>query len=418
MTLEQEIQRFKMDMLRKIPFYGDIILQLPFEENHSIPTAATDGAKIMYNPKFLEKQTPGQRNFVLMHEVLHVLLLHCSRGKDKDHRISNIAADFIVNDMLMSMIHSGQFSRCGIPLEKPNDGFFAGLNPNDTMEDLYSKIVADNQARMKNGKLTGINLNLRSNYWSENPTKKDRNIPPAESGMVGGDLMPAALSASQQELQGQEIRQLISKALGNAKLRGEDGHIWISDRLLQLVETKRLNWKSLLKNMLTDAQSEESSYATPERKYLHMDMILPGHGESEETLEQVWAFVDCSGSVSGEQMNAFLTQLYRILKEFRCTMHLAYWDTAVDDVYRNITKEKDLLSAVPKHSGGTDINCVYRWIRDNRIRPDCMLVLTDGYFGTLREDNSRLRRKTIVVLSKDSARVDENIRKVGKPASL
>ncbi len=416
MTMEQEIQRFKIDMLSKMPFYGDIIMALPFKEDSSIPIAATDGTKIMYNPKFLQRQTRGQRNFILMHEVLHVLLLHCTRGREMDPRIANIAKDLIVNDILMQMM-SG-FSERGIPLEKPEYGYFAEIKKYETAENLYASIVSDNENRMKGGKLAGDRLALRDSYMWTNGKFKSHNIPSAESGMIGGDLMPGTLPKEQQEIQNREIKQLIAKALNTAKQRGEDGHILIPRECLQIVETKRLNWKRLFKNMLTDAQSEETSYATPERKYLHMDMILPGHGESEETLESVWAFVDCSGSVNQDEMNSFLTQLYRIIKEFHCTMHVAYWDTAVDNVYQNITSEKELLKAVPKHSGGTDINCVYRWIRENRVKPDCMLVLTDGFFGILNEDNFRLRRKTIVVLSKNSAEVNDNIRKVGKPASL
>ena len=409
MAPEQDIQQFKIRMLRKMPFYGDIIARLPFVEDESIPTAATDGAKIMYNPHFLNQYSEAQRNFILMHEVLHVLLLHCSRCKDRDPWIYNIAANYIVNDMLV-----GCMSQFLIPLEMPEDALYASLERDETVENLYGKILADNQHRMNNGKT----LILRKTYRSAEYKPQEHPVPPAESGKVGGDLMPAALSDLQQELQAQEIRKLISQALRSAKLRGDTGHINIPGQILQIVETKRLNWKSLLKNMLTDVQSEESSYATPERKYLHMDMILPGHGETAETLEDVWAFVDCSGSISHDEAEAFLSQLYRILKEFHCTMHVAYWDTAVGNVYRNITSKEELLKAIPMHSGGTDINCIYRWIRKNRVKPDCMLVLTDGYFGNLNENNCRLRWKTIVVLSKDSARIDDNIRSVGKPASL
>ena len=99
-------------------------------------------------------------------------------------------------------------------------------------------------------------------------------------------------------------------------------------------------------------------------------------------------------------------------------MNLAYWNTEVTDVYRSIKSEKKLWECIPHSSGGTDINCVYRWIKQNRIKPEVMLVLTDGYFGKLEEENAHLRRKTIVVLSQNSARADDNIRAVGKPAML
>lgn len=71
MKIEQEIQRFKMELLRKMPFYGDVLMHLVFVEDKRVPTAATDGKTIWYNPDFLSRMKPGERNFVLMHEVFH-----------------------------------------------------------------------------------------------------------------------------------------------------------------------------------------------------------------------------------------------------------------------------------------------------------------------------------------------------------
>ena len=64
-NMEQEVQRFKMELLRKMPFYGDVLMHLVFAENKNIPTAATDGKTIWYNPKFLSNLHAGERNFVI-----------------------------------------------------------------------------------------------------------------------------------------------------------------------------------------------------------------------------------------------------------------------------------------------------------------------------------------------------------------
>jgi len=414
MTLEERIQKFRCDMLRKQPFYGDIIMNLEFRRDDSIPTACTDGRRVMYNPKFLTPMTDGQVNFVLMHEVLHILLLHCSRGRGKDPQLWNIAADMIVNDALTSVPMYKAMKESRIPFERPADGIFVdGVWDDDSTENLYAWIVNNNKGRKKGDRLT---VSRRLN--NSDTGKLDRALPKPHSGQVGGDLMKPEGSALENEALAAEIQQIIRQASSKAKGRGLTASAPVPDEVFGLTETKRLNWKALLKGMLTNAQSDESSWSTPERKYLHMDMILPGHTEDEETLEEVWAFVDSSGSVGRDEMSQFLTQLHRILKEFHCVMHLAYWDTSVTDVYRSIKTEKKLLECLPRHSGGTDINCVYRWIRENKVKPGVMLVLTDGYFGQLTEENGRLRRNTIVVLSEKAAKVDDNIKKVGRPASL
>jgi predicted metal-dependent peptidase len=150
-----------------------------------------------------------------------------------------------------------------------------------------------------------------------------------------------------------------------------------------------------------------------------MDMILPGHSLTDETVEEIWAFVDSSGSVGHDEMTQFLTQLYRIAREFKCIFNICYWDTAVTEVYKKILREDEILKCIPHHSGGTDINCVYQWIRDNKVKPDVMLILTDGYFGQLTTPtfSRQLGKKTILVLSSDIM-INDDMKKIGKIAKL
>ena len=119
MNIEQEIQRFKMDLLRKMPFYGDILVHLTFVEDKRILTAATDGKTIFYNSLFLSGLSAGERNFVLMHEFFHVILRHGIRNADgkRDKDIWNTACDIIVNRMLLRL--QSNMRTVGIPFEKP-----------------------------------------------------------------------------------------------------------------------------------------------------------------------------------------------------------------------------------------------------------------------------------------------------------
>ena len=65
MVIEDEIVRFKMQLLRKMPFYGDIVMRLPIVRNDAVSTAQTNGRMIEYNAKFLSGMREGQRNFVM-----------------------------------------------------------------------------------------------------------------------------------------------------------------------------------------------------------------------------------------------------------------------------------------------------------------------------------------------------------------
>ena len=426
MDFEMEIKRFKMDLLRKMPFYGDIVMRLPFIENTHIPTARTNGGKIEYNPKFLSSQTRGQRNFVLMHEVFHVLLFHCKRHGERNPRLWNTAADMIVNSMLMNLMNN--MREASIPFERPVDGIFANVGIGETVENLYEKLLADNKRMGKNSKKVMVRLN---NSWrNQDPVEVDApdDIIMSDSEIIDADISDdrplggmapgtKGESASEIGLSENMLLQIIRESA--SANRSSLGSYFVPNQIFGLVESKRIKWQTLLRDFFVEELSDESSYTTPERKYIHMDLILPGYGQSDEKIEEIWAFVDSSGSVGKNEMEQFLTQLYRIAKEFKCVFNICYWDTQVTDVYKKILKEDDILKSLPQHSGGTDINCVYRWIKDNKVRPDVMLILTDGYFGSL--DRSlfvpSLGKKTILVLS-GTIPTNDDIKRMGKITRL
>ena len=448
MDAEQTVNKFRMDLFRKMPFYGDIVMRLPFVKDETIETACTNGREIRYNPGFFERMSEGQRNFVLMHEVFHVLLFHCKRNVNRDPELWNVAADIIVNDILFKLERNMRDN--GIPFESPRDGIFGNPGEHDTVETIYEELVrsrADSKAakEIKNCKpQTHIIGRLRIRLEGQGKLVDDLVFPdgPDDGRSESGLLAPNA-TGGQRSADGQSSGEPGKGGLGDTFdgnsldgglsetaileiIRGASsanrsafGSFYVPEQLFHLVESKIIKWQSLLRDFLTENRSDESSYTTPERKYIHMDLILPGYSLEDEKIEEIWAFVDSSGSVGAETMNEFLTQLWRISKEFKCIFNICYWDTEVTDVYKGITKENDILKSIPRHSGGTDINCVYRWINENRIKPDVMLILTDGYFGGLNRSvfKPSLGKKTILVLS-TSLPENDDMKSIGRITRL
>ena len=418
MDLDMEIKRFKMDLLRKMPFYGDIVMRLPFMENTHIPTARTNGGKIEYNPEFFSSLTGGQRNFILMHEVFHVLLFHCRRNGERNPRLWNTAADMIVNSMLMNLM--SYMRDASIPFERPAEGIFANVGTGETVENLYEQLLADNKRMGRNSKKVMVRLN---NVWRRpDPVEMDAPddivmIDPETVDADGADIFSEGVSEADIGLSENMLMQIIRESA--SANRSSIGSYFVPDQVFGLVESKPIKWQTLLRDFFVEELSDESSYTTPERKYIHMDLILPGYGQSEEKIEEIWAFADSSGSIGKDDMEQFLTQLYRIAKEFKCVFNICYWDTQVTDVYKKIVKEDDILKSLPHHSGGTDINCVYRWLKDNKVRPDVMLILTDGYFGALDRGLfiPSLGKKTILVLS-GTIPINDDMKRMGKITRL
>ncbi len=84
------------------PFFGTLALYARVIGTDGVPTAATDGKDVYVNPTFFASLPSDQRTSVLMHEVLHAALLHVTRRGGRDARLWNIAADVVVNGMIVS----------------------------------------------------------------------------------------------------------------------------------------------------------------------------------------------------------------------------------------------------------------------------------------------------------------------------
>lgn len=67
----------------------------------NIPTAATDGKRYYWNPKFVLKQSRIGLRIVCGHEAWHALYMHPQRRGSRLPKLWNIAVDYIVNGTVM-----------------------------------------------------------------------------------------------------------------------------------------------------------------------------------------------------------------------------------------------------------------------------------------------------------------------------
>ena len=81
--LEAEVEkRMSGSLLRlrtRAPFFATLALFARIRVRYDLPTAATDGRDVFWNPYFLQTLSPGEADAVLLHEVLHAALLHVVR---------------------------------------------------------------------------------------------------------------------------------------------------------------------------------------------------------------------------------------------------------------------------------------------------------------------------------------------------
>ena len=108
----KRIAKAKMSLLGNHGFYGLLLSHMIFTLDEKCETAATDGERIYFSPDFMKDFSDKELEFVLMHEIMHVALLHCQRTEDRDNFAFNIATDIVVNSNIMHSLGDNPKYEC------------------------------------------------------------------------------------------------------------------------------------------------------------------------------------------------------------------------------------------------------------------------------------------------------------------
>ena len=128
-TTTQKLIRARVRLLLSYPFFGTLCLRLKLIPG-DLPTMATDGARIVYNPTFVDKLRPAELEGTFAHEVMHCALAHQCRRGERDPRLWNEAADLAINPILIA-------NGFTLPAGALIDPAFANLSA----EEIYARLV-------------------------------------------------------------------------------------------------------------------------------------------------------------------------------------------------------------------------------------------------------------------------------------
>ena len=143
MTFDQIITKSILQIRDKCQFFGALMLFAKILPSEKIATAATNGKEIVVNKDFLNSLNSSEQNALLLHEVLHMALLHCIRIGSREREIWNIAADIVVNNLILS----------NTSFELPK-GCIIDRSFNDkSVEYIYEDLLKNNNYKKKKYKL-------------------------------------------------------------------------------------------------------------------------------------------------------------------------------------------------------------------------------------------------------------------------
>ena len=101
MNFNDKVTRSVIQVKETNEFFGALMLFSEFIKSETVPTAATDGRKVYINENFFNSLNASEQNGLLLHEVLHMALLHVPRMGSREQKRWNIAADYVVNDLII-----------------------------------------------------------------------------------------------------------------------------------------------------------------------------------------------------------------------------------------------------------------------------------------------------------------------------
>ena len=360
----------RIGLLLRHSFFGNLATRMQLiNADLWCSTAATDGLKFYYNSRFIMMLKPKEVEFLVGHEVLHVVYDHMGRRGNRDPEIWNIADDYAVNaDLKRHRV--GEFIKT-VPClyEQKYDGKAAEEIYDDLMKNVQKISIEDLVDQMIDDHMDGEDGDGDGDQEGDGSKKSKR----------------PSMSPEERE----RVRQEVKQAIINAASSAEAGSLPLGvERLIKQHTNPVMPWRELIQTNLTSAIRTDYSWMRPSRRGWHMDAIMPGMNPGEEI--DVVVAIDMSGSISNSQAQAFLGEIGGMMNSFDgYKVHVFCFDTETYNPKDFSSENMDLIEEYePMGGGGTDFDCIFTYLKENAIDPKRLIVFTDGYpFGSWGDAN-------------------------------
>lgn len=345
LTAEQRLWKATTDILGRAEFVAlaGVLMIGTKKIVDGLPTARTNGRDEQYGREFVDSLNDAEFRFLILHECYHKMYRHLTTWGalyrlDADR--ANRACDYVINGKLSDM-DLGDF------IKMPECG------------------CLDNKYRGMNAKQVFDLLKPSSG---------------GDGGMDDHDW-EGAEEMSEEEITelGKEIDEAVRQGSILAGKTGSGGN----RDLNELLQTKK-DWRELLRDYVTTtcAGKDYSTWKKPNRRYIGMDILMPS--AISETMGELVIAIDTSGSIGQRELTRFLTEIKGVCDQVKPSkVRLLYWDTEVcgHEVYDETERDNIATSTKPKGGGGTNVECVPIYMNEHGIKPELVIVLTDGYLG-------------------------------------
>jgi predicted metal-dependent peptidase len=328
--------KINLATMKNNTFFTALVFQLPFHINSQIPTACTDGTKVMFNPDFVLGMSKEQLMFLILHEILHVAYDHMG-NHGFEHDRWNRACDYCINDQLIKLGYS-------MPAGGLHDSKYSGMAP----ERIYHLLEEEDSSK---------------NKGKGKPSPWDDLATPAEPD---------------NHKRTEAIKGMLVAAATQAKMANDAGSIpGDIARLVDNILNPVVPWYVVLRRFMNEQNKADYSWSKPNKRFIPEHYLPSLHSN---TLERIDFAIDVSGSINEEQFKQFIGELYHVLRRYKPKkLGIMQFDHIVQSS-NVLSNARQLLSLPFKGGGGTYLEPVMQEF--NKSVSKTLIVLTDGYFST------------------------------------
>lgn len=341
------IQDAVMKLLLSQPFYGALAASVSLRESQTtakLQMSLLPSPELEYNKDWFETLSDAQAVGALLHELLHLLLLHALRRGERDPLLWAVCCDMAVNDQLPPEMLPPD----AVTTEKIEKEIHQELKRGASAERYYAELISllDDRVSLVQREST-VSLRLSNGSLLEADMQQEE-----------------AMSEVNEQALKSKLRELIDEARPGGEVPQA-----ISGELETVYEQARIDWKTMFKRFLT-GRGRMQTRATYKRESRRYDSY-PGSKRSVGL--KVLIALDESGSISNDQLQTFFGELMALNRITNAQILVTEFDT---ECTKPMPAEEYRHTKAREKSGGTDFKPVFA-LADS-LKVSLVVIFTDG----------------------------------------
>lgn len=378
----EKIQRYikrlllsRMRILCNHGFFGLLLMHMVYSIDEEVETACTDGVRITFGVDFLDQLSDTELDFVMMHEIMHVVLQHCLRGDDKDAENFNIACDIVANS---NILLENNMNAASITLSNYGESMHTAPDGKEgyeyTAEQVYAMLPQNTNKQPKSVSDGGSALGrAKKEQTTQGSNRKGRWDDHSRWGMYEEDatLRDVWVKRFEDAAEAIAVRDP-SNTRGLLPL--------FAKRILEELTKPQTDWRTILNDFIQE-EVVDYSFEPPDRRFDESPFFLPDFNGKEDRVEDILFMIDTSASMSDKMITVAYSEIKGAIDQFDGKLKgwLGFFDAAIIEP-KPFSNEDEFRVIRPAGGGGTDFQIIFEYVAKHMEKPPAsIIILTDGY---------------------------------------